>query len=179
MLDMAEGEQRALGPLTLRILSVNMAAIHTTSMVSKAARPTSVEYLLMYISATQAFTQALFDLTTHPEHLLPMREEAERVVREEGWTKAALNSMAKIDSFLRESQRINTNGPSIHRTLPVCADANQFCIVGMSRKVVAKEGFRFSNGIVLPNGAYVNVAAKPTHYDDGKYFYIQLQRTYS
>ncbi|KAJ7876710.1 cytochrome P450 [Mycena olivaceomarginata] len=131
MLDMAEGEQRALGPLTLRILSVNMAAIHTTSM---------------------AFTQALFDLTTHPEHLLPMREEAERVVREEGWTKAALNSMVKIDSFLRESQRINTNGP-----------------IGMSRKVVAKEGFRFSNGIVLPNGAYVNVAAKPTHYDDANY----------
>jgi hypothetical protein len=41
-----------------------------------------------------------------------MREEAERVIKEEGWTKAALNSMVKIDSFLRESQRINTNGPS-------------------------------------------------------------------
>jgi hypothetical protein len=40
-----------------------------------------------------------------------MREEAERIVREEGWTKAALNSMVKIDSFLPESQRINTNGP--------------------------------------------------------------------
>jgi hypothetical protein len=51
----------------------------------------------------------------HPEHLLPMREEAERVVREEGWTKAALNSMVKIDSFLRESQRLNPTGP---RTRP-------------------------------------------------------------
>jgi hypothetical protein len=40
-----------------------------------------------------------------------MREEAERVVREEGWTKAALNSMVKIDSFLRESQRLNPTGP--------------------------------------------------------------------
>jgi hypothetical protein len=39
-----------------------------------------------------------------------MREEAERVIKEEGWTKAALNSMVKIDSFLRESQRLNTNG---------------------------------------------------------------------
>lgn len=39
-----------------------------------------------------------------------MREEAERVVEKEGWTKAALNSMIKIDSFLRESQRLNGNG---------------------------------------------------------------------
>ncbi|KAF7364554.1 hypothetical protein MVEN_00324400 [Mycena venus] len=107
LLDIAEGDQLAVGPLTLRILSINMAAIHTTSM---------------------AFTQALFDLTTHPEYLLPMREEAER------------------------SQRINTNGP-----------------IGMSRKVVAKEGFRFSNGVVLPQGAYVTVAAKPTHYDNANY----------
>jgi hypothetical protein len=38
----------------------------------------------------------------------------------------------------------------------------------MTRKVVAKEGFRFSNGVVLPEGAYVTVAAKPTHYDNGK-----------
>ncbi|KAJ7835138.1 cytochrome P450 [Mycena olivaceomarginata] len=131
MLDIAEGDQLAAGPLTLRILSINMAAIHTTSM---------------------AFTQALFDLTTHPEYLLPMRKEAERVIKEEGWTKAALNSMVKIDSLLRESQRINTNGP-----------------IGMTRKVVAKEGFRFSNGVVLPQGAYVTVAAKPTHYDNANY----------
>ncbi|KAJ7839328.1 cytochrome P450 [Mycena olivaceomarginata] len=137
MLDIAEGDQLAAGPLTLRILSINMAAIHTTSM---------------------AFTQALFDLTTHPEYLLPMRKEAERVIKEEGWTKAALNSMVKIDSFLRESQRINTNGP-----------------IGMTCKVVAKEGFRFSNGVVLPQGAYMTVAAKPTHYDNGKSpFFIEI-----
>jgi hypothetical protein len=43
-----------------------------------------------------------------------MREEAERVVKKEGWTKAALNSMVKIDSFFRESQRINSNGPRMY-----------------------------------------------------------------
>jgi hypothetical protein len=43
-----------------------------------------------------------------------MREEAERVVKEEGWTKAALNSMVKIDSFLRESQRINNIGARMY-----------------------------------------------------------------
>ncbi|KAJ7796327.1 cytochrome P450 [Mycena olivaceomarginata] len=130
-LDLAENEQRAALPITVRILQMNMAAIHTTST---------------------AFTYALFDLTTRPEYLLPMREEAERVVKEEGWTKAALNSMVKIDSFLRESQRINTNGP-----------------VGMRRRVVAKDGFRFSDGTVLPYGAHLSVALRPTHYDESNY----------
>ncbi|KAJ7774437.1 cytochrome P450 [Mycena olivaceomarginata] len=78
LLDFAEGEERAALPLTVRILVTNMAAIHTSST---------------------AFTYALFDLTTYPEYLLPMREEAERVVKEEGWTKAALNGMVEIDSF--------------------------------------------------------------------------------
>jgi len=131
LLQIAEGEERTPAALTLRILSTNMAAIHTSSMT---------------------FTQALFDLTMHPEHLLPMREEAERIVTEEGWTKAALNSMVKIDSFLRESQRLNNFGP-----------------LGMVRKVVAPEGFRFSNGTVLPCGAYLSVALRPTHYDSAHY----------
>lgn len=43
-----------------------------------------------------------------------MREEAERAVEKEGWTKAALNNMHKIDSFLRESQRLNASGPGKH-----------------------------------------------------------------
>ncbi|KAJ7659845.1 cytochrome P450 [Mycena rosella] len=131
LLELAEGEERTAPALALRILSTNMAAIHTSSM---------------------AFTHALFDLTVHPEHLLPMREEVERVVKEEGWSKAALNNMVKVDSFLRESQRLNGNGP-----------------MTMTRKVVAKDGFRFSNGVVLPYGSFVSVASRPTHYDPSNY----------
>ncbi|KAJ7645874.1 cytochrome P450 [Mycena polygramma] len=131
LLEIAEDKERTVSALTLRLLSTNMAAIHTSSM---------------------AFTHALFDLTTHPEHLLPMREEAERVVKEEGWSKAALNNMVLIDSFLRESQRINNNGP-----------------LTMVRKVVAKDGFRFSDGTWLPHGAYLSVAARATHYDTANY----------
>ncbi|KAJ7822170.1 cytochrome P450, partial [Mycena olivaceomarginata] len=86
LLDFAEGEERVALSLMVRILIMNMVAIHITSM---------------------AFTHALFDLMTYPEYLVLMREEAERV----GWTKG-LNSIVKIDSFL-ESQRINTNGPGV------------------------------------------------------------------
>ena len=39
-----------------------------------------------------------------------MREEVERVVKEEGWNKLALQKMHKIDSFLKESQRFDGLG---------------------------------------------------------------------
>ncbi|KAJ7041810.1 hypothetical protein C8F04DRAFT_1078815, partial [Mycena alexandri] len=65
----------------------------------------------------------------HPEHFVPMREEAERFAKQESWTKLALNNMVKIYSFLRESQRPNTFSP-----------------LNMVRKVVSKDGFQLSNG---------------------------------
>jgi cytochrome P450 len=65
----------------------------------------------------QTLTHALFYLAAHPEYIASLREEA-RVVSEEGWTKAeaALGKMHKIDSFLRESLRMN--GIGIHKYIP-------------------------------------------------------------
>ncbi|KAF7317577.1 hypothetical protein MKEN_00844700 [Mycena kentingensis (nom. inval.)] len=133
LLDLAEGPNRTVGGLVLRILSINMAAIHTSSM---------------------AFSHMLLTLAAYPpeEYFLPMRAEAERVIAAEGWSKAALNSMHKIDSFLRETQRVFGNGP-----------------VSMSRKVVAKEGLRLSDGTWLPYGSLLCVAAKPAHFDSANH----------
>jgi hypothetical protein len=39
-----------------------------------------------------------------------MRREAEAVIAEDGWTKSAMQKMRKIDSFLKESQRLNSLG---------------------------------------------------------------------
>ena len=55
----------------------------------------------------KSFTQALYMLASHPECVAPLREEAETIVREEGWTRTALQKMRKVDSFMRENQRIN------------------------------------------------------------------------
>ena len=72
----------------------------------------------------QSFTQALFRLGSHPEWIKPMRDEVETVIAEEGWTKAALQKMRKIDSFLKENQRIEGLGhstspfPSTHPSAP-------------------------------------------------------------
>ncbi|KAJ6605583.1 cytochrome P450 [Mycena vulgaris] len=129
LLEFAEGRERTAPALALRVLAINMA-LHTSSMT---------------------FTAALYDLTTYPEHILPMREEAERVVAEEGWTKASIASMHKIDSFLRESQRFTIGA------------------VGMGRKVVAKEGFTFSDGTKIPYGAFIGVPATAVHHDPDIY----------
>lgn len=37
-----------------------------------------------------------------------MRKEAEAIIGEDGWTKAGMQKMRKIDSFLKESQRLNS-----------------------------------------------------------------------
>ena len=57
-------------------------------------------------------TQALYDLAAHPEYVKEMREEAEAMIGANGWTKPAMQGMRKIDSFLKESQRLNGLGSS-------------------------------------------------------------------
>ena len=37
----------------------------------------------------------------------PLREEVDEIVKSEGWTKAGLDQMHKIDSFIKESQRLH------------------------------------------------------------------------
>ncbi|KAG6863046.1 hypothetical protein C0993_000423 [Termitomyces sp. T159_Od127] len=89
LLNLAEGKQRAVRDLTLRILSLNFAAIHTTSM---------------------AFTQILFDLAANPSFVPDLRREVEAVILEEGFSKISLHKMVKLDSFIKESQRFGGNG---------------------------------------------------------------------
>jgi hypothetical protein len=37
----------------------------------------------------------------------PLREEVEEIIQREGWTKAGLDQMYKIDSLIKESQRMH------------------------------------------------------------------------
>jgi cytochrome P450 len=58
----------------------------------------------------QALSHALFDLLSHPEYIRPLRDEVEEIIRREGWTKSAIDQMNKIDSFVKESQRLHPIG---------------------------------------------------------------------
>ncbi|KAI0320026.1 cytochrome P450 [Amylostereum chailletii] len=89
LMEVATGEERSLSNLSRRILAVNFAAIHTTSL---------------------SFTHALYHLAAGPECVKSLREEIESVVAEEGWSKAGFTKMHRLDSFMRESQRFNGMG---------------------------------------------------------------------
>jgi hypothetical protein len=49
----------------------------------------------------------VYRLLANPEYIEPLRQEVDAVIKEEGWTKAGIDKMHKIDSFLRETQRID------------------------------------------------------------------------
>ncbi|KAG5651807.1 hypothetical protein H0H81_007330 [Sphagnurus paluster] len=129
LLDVAEGPQRTVRDLTMRILGINFVSIHTTSM---------------------AFTQVLFDVATFPSYVPALREEIEQIIREEGLTKASLGNMWKLDSFIKESQRLGGNSAAT-----------------MSRKVL--KDFTFSDGTLVPAGHTVAVPNCAMHHDEDNY----------
>lgn len=55
----------------------------------------------------QTLTHTLFHLASTPEYLATLREEIAEVTSRKGWTKEAIDEMHKLDSYMRESQRIN------------------------------------------------------------------------
>ncbi|GJE97803.1 cytochrome P450 [Phanerochaete sordida] len=111
------------------ILFINFGAIETTS---------------------HAIIHALYDIAVRPEVAAALREEAEIAVAEAGWTKAAMTKMRKLDSFLRESQRMN--GPTT---------------VSMFRHVLRP--VTLSDGTHLPAGTTVVTPTLPTHLDGANY----------
>jgi len=69
----------------------------------------------------QAFTHALYELAARPQYLAPLREEIEGVIERYGWSKMALVHMSKLDSFFKESQRVNgSSGTSSYFCFYAC-----------------------------------------------------------
>ncbi|KDR68414.1 hypothetical protein GALMADRAFT_1044748 [Galerina marginata CBS 339.88] len=128
LLDEAEGPRRAVKDLVVRLFAINFAAIHTT---------------------TSALSEVLFNLAAYPQYAAPMREEVEAVIEADGWTKLAMGKLRKVDSFIKESQRLGAGSLSLNR------------------KVV--KDFTFSNGITLPAGTELAAATYSTHMDDRNY----------
>ena len=88
-------KEREPSRLVYRVLHINVAAVHTTSVT---------------------FLNCIFDLATHPEIHDELRHEVESVIQEKGFTKQALNDLKKIDSLMVESQRLSP----IASCKPVC-----------------------------------------------------------
>ncbi|KAI0059967.1 cytochrome P450 [Artomyces pyxidatus] len=129
LMDTAEAEELSTVNLARRVLAVNFASIHTSSTT---------------------FTYALYDIAANPQYLQPLREEVEAVVAADGWTKAAMSKMRKVDSFLHESQRVHGVN------------------VASLRRLVLKP-FTFSNGITVPPGTILTCNTRAVHHDAAHY----------
>jgi cytochrome P450 len=79
------GQERDPERLMYRLLHLNVAAVHTTSVT---------------------FLNALYDLALHQDIHGELRAELAKVLQEDGWSAKGLNNMWKLDSFMVESQRL-------------------------------------------------------------------------
>ncbi|KAH9043925.1 cytochrome P450 [Lactarius pseudohatsudake] len=129
LMNESKGVERSLEGVARRMLGVNFASIHTTS---------------------STMTQVLYRLLANPECVEPLRREVEAVVAEYGWTTDGMDKLHKIDSFVRETQRLDGLG-----------------IVALVRR--ALRPFTFSNGITVPAGTYVAAPVGAIHTDEEVY----------
>lgn len=86
MVDSARGTDRDPDVLAHNMLFMALAGVHTSAATT---------------------IHVLFDLCAAPDYVQPLRDEVQKVIGEHGWTVAAINRMKKLDSFMKESQRLN------------------------------------------------------------------------
>ncbi|KAF9067171.1 cytochrome P450, partial [Rhodocollybia butyracea] len=122
-----ERDKNIVSDTVSRITLVNFAAIHTT-----------------------IFTNSIYYLAASPQISAPLREETRAAVEEFGWTKAAMGKMVKLDSFLKETQRLSGISAST-----------------LNRMVL--RDFTFSDGTVVPAGTIIGVATHAFHRDEAHY----------
>ncbi|RAL16400.1 cytochrome P450 [Aspergillus homomorphus CBS 101889] len=102
-------------------MGLSLAAIHTTSNL---------------------LTNVMYDLAAHPEYIQVLRDEIKAVIDEDGGClkKTSLTKMKKMDSVLKESQRMNPPG------------------LALLNRIATKE-LTLSDGTRLPKGALMQVSA--------------------
>ncbi|KAI2733058.1 hypothetical protein CBS147332_73 [Penicillium roqueforti] len=118
-----------------RTLLVEVASIHTTAMTAQ---------------------NAMIDiLAAGPSVLEALREEADRVFREENyqWSKAGLAKLYRIDSAIRESQR-----------------RSNFAVTLLDHKVIAREGITHKDeGWHIPYGSTLTLNLNGIYHDPDLY----------
>ncbi|KAL8801180.1 MAG: hypothetical protein Q9182_004628 [Xanthomendoza sp. 2 TL-2023] len=120
------------------------------------------------LATTQFLTHGAFDLATWPEYVQPLRDEyADMLQRPQDMTRASMTNLGKLDSFLKESLRMNPQS-----------------VVSMERNITAP--ILLSSGITLPAGLRIafptpqqvadpEVWPNPTHFDAFRFFKLRQQ----
>ncbi|GJE97795.1 cytochrome P450 [Phanerochaete sordida] len=94
--------------------------------------------------------EAVYDICVRPDLADMLREEVEAAVAEDGWTRAAMAKMRKLDSFLRESVRL-------HGTATLT----------MFRNIL--KPVTLSDGTFIPAGTTISAPTLATHFDEDNY----------
>jgi len=89
-------------------------------------------------------------MTAYPQYLPILREEASQVIGECGWTKDALDRLSKLDSFIRETQRLSplASGKVHSCPLLLCSDIQYSSV----HSAVSPPGFHFLQWRSHPEG---------------------------
>ncbi|KUI59027.1 Ent-kaurene oxidase [Cytospora mali] len=130
------GKDKGPESITARLMILTGAALHTSSM---------------------AIAHAVYDLCSMPEYIEPLRLEAQTALAQEKgeWSLSALKRLHRLDSFLKESQRVNHSS-----------------FLGFNRKIMSS--IRLSDGTILPRGTVVAAPGGPMSRDPK--FYDEPQR---
>ncbi|KAJ4010956.1 hypothetical protein NW766_007588 [Fusarium irregulare] len=119
--------------LARRLMIVNFSSIHTSSLV---------------------IMNVLNDITKNPEHVDELVREISEVLGHHGgcWSRGTVADMTKLDSAMRESQRLNNGN-----------------FITVVRKVVQADGITTPSGLHLPYGTILGVPGYGMHHDEDIY----------
>ncbi|VUC23403.1 unnamed protein product [Clonostachys rosea] len=97
-------------------------------------------------TTSAALTQLLFDMAAHPEQSRELRDEVDGVF-DGHWTKQSLDQLKKLDSWMKESQRMNS------------ADLTTF-------QRQALKPLRLTSGLSIDKGTRLEIPTAAIHFDD-------------
>jgi cytochrome P450 len=139
------------------------------------SKPSDLAHLEVVMSLASIHTSqmnavhVLYDLAAHPHYVGELRDEIKDVILQDGkwtqWKKASFYKLKKLDSFMRESQRLNP--PSLlsyHRV--------------MLQDHVLRDGTLLSKGahIAMPVNAIQNsITPNPDLFDPMRYYRLRQE----
>ncbi|KAF2878219.1 cytochrome P450 monooxygenase-like protein [Massariosphaeria phaeospora] len=148
MLEIANGADSKPSDLAHLEVVMSLASIHTSQMNA---------------------VHVLYDLAAHPQYIEELREEIKKILAEDGkwtsWKKPSFYKLKKLDSFMRESQRMNP--PTL-----------------LSYHRVMLHDHMLQDGTLLPKGSHIamavneiqndnNVTPSPEQFDPMRYYRLR------
>jgi cytochrome P450 len=74
---------------------------------------------------SNALTYLIFDLASHPELIEPLRAELQDVLHGQSINKENIQRLKKLDSFIRESQRLSPPSLGTNDPIPIRARSDE------------------------------------------------------